>query len=62
MNTYSTMHTSAFSQFVPSIDTSAAGGEFLHCLGSVGIGSEGPVCSLSSGYEEFLGATSTVTD
>lgn len=62
MNTYSTMQTSAFSRLVPKFDMSAAGGVFLHCLGSVGIGSEGPACSLSSGNGGFLGVTSTVTD
>lgn len=31
---YSTVQTNAFFQVVPTTDVSAAGGEFLHCLGS----------------------------
>lgn len=62
MNICSTMQTRTFSLFVPNIDMSAAGGEFLHCLGSVGTASEGPASSLSGGNWAFRAVTSTVTD
>lgn len=58
MNIYSTMQTSAFSLFIPNTDMSTVGVEFLHCSGSLGTGSEGPACSLSTPNGVFLAVTS----
>lgn len=62
MNIYRAMQTSAFSQFIPNTDMSAADGEFLHCSGSMGTRSEGPACSLSTQNGVFCAVTSTGTE